>query len=64
MITIECWSVGSVTIEVNRCSGSSAYWVDMRECGGLVATEPFDTEAKATAYAERVFEANMRKKAS
>ena len=64
MVTVECWSIGSVTIEVNRCSGSSAYWVDMRECGGLVATEPFRTEAEATAYAERVFLANMRKNAS
>jgi len=64
MVTLECWSVGTVTIEVNRCSGSSAFWVDFRDSGNLVASQPFDSEPQAIDYASRVFHANLRKNAS
>jgi hypothetical protein len=55
VFTLDFWSVGRITIELNRCTGSTKYWVDCRDCGSLVATEAFTTETAARDYATRVF---------
>ena len=56
MIVLDSWKIGTRTIELGLCPGcvDYRYWVEVRDFGTIVSTEPFDTEAKARELAERI----------